>query len=272
MKYSVFWLLFSLASLLLGVHSNKPAIAQSTEQTDSATVEEIIDNTDNWIGKTVTITGKIDEVKDDSSFTLEGDNYFDSDRVLIINDSGAALPEMPKENITLRITGRVDQVQGIEYFDSSTGADADDSTINGFEDKPAIYADSIVLAPDPVEIVEAPADFYGKNVAVAGKVAAVLDDNAFTLKEFSLNSDQNLLVLNTTGESMPESGAEVLVKGTVRAYDKEQLEQEYGYDEDLSVYVTDESENESAETAVLIVEEIAPTDVNPSQVDVDVVP
>ena len=97
MKYSRFWFLFSLAVLLpIGVEGNKQAVAQLEE--GNATMEEVIDNTDNWVGKTVTVTGKIDEMQDDSFFTLEGDNYFDSDRVLIINKSGAPLPELPERS------------------------------------------------------------------------------------------------------------------------------------------------------------------------------
>lgn len=267
---SIFRFLFSLALLLrFEVWGNRQAIAQTQEI--NATMEEIIGNTDNWIGKTVTITGTIDEQKDDSSFTLEADNYFDSDRILIINESGEALPELPEENITLRITGRVDTVGTEEYYEGTT-LDVPEAIADEVGDKPAIYADSIVLAPDPVEVVETPAKFYGRDVAISGKVADVLDENAFTLKEFSYTSDQNLLVLNTTGEAMPQSGADVLIRGQVRAYDKEKLEQEYGYSKDLSVYVTDESENESGETAVLIVEEISPTNVDPSDIDVDVTP
>lgn len=269
MKFSLFWFSFSMALLLFGVPSNKPVMAQSAEE--SATVDEIIGNTDNWIGKTVNLTGTIDELKDDNTFTLEGDNYFDSDRVLIINNSGEPLPELPDEKTTIRITGEVDTVEGGKYFDfEGTQIDLPESSIEEYENKPAIYADSIILAPDPVEIVETPANFYDREVAVTGKVAEVLDDNAFTLKEFSLKSDRNLLVLNMTGEPMPESDADVLVKGQVKAYDREQLEQEYGYGEDLSVYITDDSNSESGETAVLIVEEIQAADVDLTNVDVDV--
>ena len=114
---------------------------------------------------------------------------------------------------------RVDTIQGEEYFEG-TPVDVPDGIADEFEAKPAIYADSIVLAPDPVEIVEAPSNFYGRDVAVSGIVADVLDDNAFTLKEFSLNSDRNLLVLNMTDESMPERGAEILIRGEVRAYNQ----------------------------------------------------
>lgn len=271
MKYSLFWFLFSLALLLpFGVHSNKQALAQSAE--GSATIEEIIDNTDKWIGKTVIIEGTIDEIKDDSSFTLESDAYLDSDRILIYNRSGEPIPELLEKNITLRITGRVDTVGTEEYYEG-TELNVPEGISDEVGDKPAIYADSIVLAPDPVEIVEAPSNFYGRKVVVAGKVADVLDDNAFTLAEFSLTSDRNLLVLNMTGEPMPEGGAEVLVKGEVRAYNREKLEQEYGYGEDWSeIYVSDESDEEYTETAVLIVEEISPADVNLSDVEVDVSP
>ena len=269
MKYSLFQFLFSLAVLLyLGVEGNKQAVAQSEE--GDATMEEVIDNTDNWVGKTVTVTGTIDELKDDNTFTLEGDNYFDSDRVLIINESGEPLPELPEENMTLRITGKVDKVGTEEYYEG-TELNVPEGIADEVGEKPAIYADSIVLAPDPVEIVETPSSFYERNVAVAGKVADVLDDNAFTLKELSYTSERNLLVLNTIGEPMPESGADVLVKGTVRAYNQEELAQEYGYNEDLSVHVIDDSESDG-DIAVLIVEKISAADVNLSDVDVDVAP
>lgn len=211
-------------------------------------------------------------MQENSTFTLEGDNYFDTDRILIINESGEPLPDLPEENINLRITGKVDTVSTEEYY-SDTEANLTDGIANEVGNKPAIYADSIILAPDPVEIVETPANFYDREVAVAGKVADVLARNAFTLKEFSLSSDRNLLILNQTGEPMPESGAEVLVRGTVRAYNQEELEQEYGYDEDLSAYVvTDDGESESSDTAVLVVEEISPTDVNLSDVEIDIDP
>lgn len=263
MKHYLFWFLFSLALLLpFEVHSNKQALAQSKE--GNATVEDIIDNTDNWLGKTVTLTGKIDEMQGDSSFTLESDNYFDSDRVLIINKSGAPLPELPEENTTIRITGEVNLVDGMEYF-GDTSEDVSDE----YEQKPAIVADYIILAPDPVEIVETPANYYDREVAVSGKVADILDENAFTLEEFSLKSDRNLLVLNTTGEPMPESAADVLVMGTVRPYNKAELEREYGYGEDLSVYIADSSEDDD-DIAVLIVEQIAPADVDLSEVEIDV--
>ena len=266
MKYSLFWFLFGLALMLpFEVQSNKQAAAQSTKK--SNTMEEIINNADDWVGKTITITGAIDERKNNHSFTLEGDNYFDSERILIINESGEPLPELPTENTNLRITGKVDEVKGGEYFDNPPS-----EITNEFETKPAIYADSIVLAPAPMEIIATPANFYEREVAVLGKVADVLDDNAFTLKEFSLDSDRNLLVLNTTGKPMPESGADVLIRGTVRSYNQDELEQEYGYDQDLGVYIIDESGSEPEDTAVLIVEEISPADVDLSEVEVDVTP
>lgn len=269
MKYSAFWFLFSLALLLpIQINSSKQVHAQSSED---STLENIIDNTDNWIGQTVTITGTLDELKDDNTFTLEADNYFDSDRLLVVNESGEPLPELPESNITLRITGKVDTVGTEEYYEG-TELNVPEGVADEVGERPAIYADSIVLAPDPVEIVETPSNYYDRDVAVAGIVADVLDENAFTLKELSYTSDQNLLVLNTTGEPMPESGADVLVKGQVRAYNQEELAQEYGYNKDLSIYVTNESENESGETAVLIVEELSPADVDPSDVDVDVTP
>ena len=267
MKYSIFWFLFSAALLLpLQVNSSKQAHAQTSD----STVENIIDNTEEWVGKSVTITGTLDELKDDNTFTMEADGYLDSDRLLVINESGEPLPELPEENTTLRITGKVDTVSTEEYYEG-TELNLPEGVADEVGEKPAIYADSIVLAPDPVEIVETPANYYDRDVAVAGKVADVLDENAFTLKEFSYTSDQNLLVLNTTGESMPESGADVLVKGQVRAYNKEELAQEYGYDRDLTVYMSEDSEDAGA-TAVLIVEEITPTDVEPSAVDIDVSP
>ena len=180
------------------------------------------------------------------------------------------MPELPEENITLRITGKVDTVGTKEYYEG-TELNLPEGVADEVGERPAIYADSIVLAPDPVEIVETPSNFYDRDVAVVGQVADVLDENVFTLKEYSYTSDRNLLVLNTIGEPMPESGADVLVKGRVTAYNKEELEQEYGYDRDLAVYMSEDSED-AGTTAVLIVEELVPTSVEPSDVDIDVSP
>lgn len=236
-------------------------------QTES-TIEEITDSIGKWLGKTVTVTGTIENVREGSTFTIENEAYLDSERILVINRSEEPIPELPAENIALQVTGTVEEVKSTEFVEG-IDADLSSSVPDDLKDKPAIFADSIILAPDPREIIEIPANFYGRNVAVEGKVAEILGDNAFTLAQLSyaLSEDKDLLVLNMTSESIPANGAEVAIKGEVRPYDRQQLERDYG-----EQIFSEELDAKYANAGVLIVESISPANVDLTNVEVDVTP
>ena len=127
----------------------------------------------------------------------------------------------------------------------------------------------LFLLPPPREIIEIPCNFYNQKVAVDGEVAEVLNENMFTLAQhsYALPEDENLLVLNTTSESLPNNTDKVSIRGIVRPYDRQQLQQDY----DAKI-LTEDLDEQYTNAGVLIVESISPSDVDFSEVDVDVSP
>ncbi|HHP7232349.1 MAG TPA: hypothetical protein ACFCUY_15990, partial [Xenococcaceae cyanobacterium] len=231
-------------------------------------IDEVRANTDQWLGKTITVTGTVEQLLEGSAFTMENEAYLDADRLLVINRSGEPIPELPETDIALQVTGRVAKVDQAEFIED-IDVDFPATAVDEFTNQPAIYADSIILAPDPKEVIETPANFYNREVAIEGEVAAVLNSNTFTLAQhsYALPEDRDLLVLNLTSEPIPAEQAEVVIRGVVRPYDRQQLEQDYG--EQL---FTAESDEKYTNAGVLIVESIAEADIDFSEVEVEVTP
>ncbi|MGV2829914.1 hypothetical protein [Myxosarcina sp. GI1(2024)] len=261
------FLLGTTALLPFGIDSSRQAIAQQ-EQPD-ATIEGITDSTGEWLGKTVTVTGTIENVQEGAAFTIEDEAYLDSERILVINRSGQPIPELPAENVALQVTGTVERVKATEFIEGRDVNLSSDNVPSDLMNKPAIFAESIILAPDPREVIEVPSNYYNREVVVEGKVAEILSDNAFTLAQLSyaLPEDKDLLVLNLTSEPMPTDQAEVSIKGIVRPYDRQQLERDYG-----AQIFTEELDEKYSNAGVLIVESISPVNVDASEVEVDVTP
>ena len=138
------FLLGGILLLPLGTMATKQVIAQATKT--EATVEKINSNINDWVGETVTIKGTPENIQNDSSFIIENQVYFDSDRILVINRSGEPIPNIPEENITLQITGTVEKVSPTEFF-AGMEVELPAELPTELRDRPGIYADSIVLAP-----------------------------------------------------------------------------------------------------------------------------
>ncbi len=82
-------------------------------------------------------------------------------------------------------------------------------------------------------------------------------DYAFILREDKLFSDDNLLIVNTTGEPIPNQDEKVVVTGTVRPYVKAEFEKDYNLTWDLDIQ--EEIEAEYTNKPVLIVDSIYPS-------------
>lgn len=264
-NYALFWFLLGAAVLLPFGVNNSQTNAQPAGA--NVTLEEVTSNTDKWLGQTVTVTGTIENIQEDSTFTIEDEAYLDSERVLVINRSGEPIPELPEENIALQVTGKVEKVDRavlVEGIDEELSSGIPDELQN----KPAIYADSIVLAPAPREVIEVPANFYGRKVVVNGQVAEIINNNLFTLaqRSYALPEDKDLLVLNPTSEPLPSDRSEVSIVGEVRPYNRQQLERDYGE------IFSDELDEIYSNAGILIVESITSGDVDSSEAEIDVTP
>lgn len=238
------------------------------ESRPRVTPEEIVEQTQKLIGKTVTIRGAVDEIKSESVFALADELYFGGQRVLIIDRSGI-LPELPENDIEVQVTGKVDRVITSNTLENQD-LDLSPDVVRLYKDRPAIIAESIILSPSPGEITENPQNYYNIPVAVKGKVEEVLDNNTFTLSEYNLGGGKDLLVLSVAPQSTPETNAEIFARGSVRPFSLAELEREYNLN--LNPELKQRLQSEYSQQAVLVIDKITPAEVNLSDPEVDINP
>ena len=224
-------------------------VAQTTE---NVTTEEVAENTEELIGQTVTIRSNALEVVEPSVFTVADNEFFDGEEILIVNASGEVF-ELPEDDTEVQVTGEVTQFV-VADIESNYDLDLDPDLYTEYEDRPAIIAQSLAIAPEPGEITEDPTQYYGQTLAVTGEVEQMYGMNTFTLDEEELFGGNDLLVVVPNAEEMVEEGETVAVTGELRSFTLVDLERDYDLTWDLDVQ--EEIEAEYTEKPVLVVDSI----------------
>lgn len=178
----------------------------------------------NLIGKTVTVSGEIEEVISPKAFIIEGDGFFNDPELLVINLSGS--PIVNDSNIQVSGTVRQFSQSAIENQLDLNLAQKLEAEFRG---KLVLIATAITLTPEPGEVAEEPTLFIGKNVTISGKVAEVITPNAFTLDDNELIGGKELLVVGATDaihEAKVNAGKTVRVTGKIRKFVAAEIEKD----------------------------------------------
>ena len=244
--------LLALASMFIAVEGKR---LQAQETDGNTTIEEISEDEDNASGEEVTVRGEVEEVESGVSFVLQKEGFLEGDEVLVINVSEQVVPE-DAENLPLQITGELGTLV-LADIERDYGLELDPDLYVDYETKPVILATSMVLSPDLEEVSEDPEGYYDLEIALEGEVDEIRNDYAFTLKEDQLIGGDDLLIINATGEPIPEVDEKVVVTGMVRPYIKADFEKDYDLTWDLDVQ--EEIEAEYTEKPVLVVDSIYPS-------------
>ena len=243
--------LLGLATILFTAQY-QPLSAQETDS--NATIEEIAEE-EVPVGEEVTVRGEIESVESGISFVIEEEDWFDEDEVLVINVSQQILPE-DAEDFRLQVTGELGSLV-LADVERDYGLDLDPELYVEYETKPVIFATYMVAAPELEEVAENPENYYGREIALEGEVDEIRNDYAFTLKEEELISDDKLLIINATGEPIPQDDESVVVTGVVRPFIKAEFERDYDLTWDLDIET--EIEAEYTEQPVMVVDSIYPS-------------
>ena len=115
----------------------------------------------------------------------------------------------------------------------------------------------MVLSPEIEEVSEEPENYYDLEIALEGEIDEIRNAYSFTLETNELFEGDELLVINATGEPIPEDDQTVVVTGIVRPFIKADLENDYDLTWDLDVQ--QEIEAEYSEKPVLVVDSIYPS-------------
>ena len=230
-KGAAFALAFLAMLLPACTTNNSEKVGGPTAKTN-VTTEEVADKTNALLGKTVTVRSEVEKKVGANSFTIGDDKLFGSEKILVINASGAStvLPD----DIKLQVTGKVAKLV-VADVEREFKLNLEPEVEVEYKDKPVIIAQSIALAPEPGEVTKNPSAFYNKTIAVKAEVEDIISPTSFTLDEDKLTSTQDLLVLNTTPSQTIKDGQEVVVTGVLRPFVVADIERDYDLNWDLTL-------------------------------------
>ncbi|MEH2069695.1 MAG: hypothetical protein V7K47_16295 [Nostoc sp.] len=249
-------IVITMSALLLGACSNNPEREAATPG-NNVTTEEVTDNTNQLIGKTVTVRSTPIKKLGLSTFTISDKQFFGTEPIIVVNASGKVFNLPNDSNTPIQATGPVEKFV-IADINRDYKLGLDPNLYREYESKPAIIAQSIALAPKPGEITTNPNLYYGKNLAVTGEVENISNANSFTLDEDKLFGGQDLLVIRTnTPQRTINKGEKVAVTGVLRPFVVADLQREYNLKWDLTLQRQLEAEFKNK--PVLVANEVYPS-------------
>lgn len=225
-------------------------------------LDDIVDDPAAYEGQIVTLRSEPEATGDPYAFRLDDEDGidifdldFDEDEVLVFNVSGVPFALPRDDDMEIQVTGEVRSFSRVDA-ERVLGTDLDPDFYAEYENQPVIYARSIALAPEPDEVTDNPEVFYGQPIAVEGEVDEIYSPTAFTLHDEELFDGQDLLVINTTEQTVADD-ENVVVVGEIRPLTVAEIERDYSLDWD-DLDIQSQAETEYEQRPVLVVREIYP--------------
>ncbi|MBE9182305.1 hypothetical protein IQ268_27530 [Oculatella sp. LEGE 06141] len=241
-----------LAACETDPQTTDPAASPQPQAQEEVTSGDVTDNTEDYIGQTVTVRGDVEETIGENAFRMS-DNQFLGGDILVISETGTV--QLPEDGIPVQVTGEVRQFQGAE-LQQQFNLTLDENEYSDYEDRPVIVAQSIAPAPEPGDISDNPDQFYGQAIALRGDVDEIFSPEAFRVSE---GIGDGILVLGTTTPAPAiEDGQRVAVVGELRPFNASEIQQQYNLDWDQALQ--DQLQAEYDNQAVLVAEEVYPID------------
>jgi hypothetical protein len=217
---------------------------------------KIAENTDEFIGQSVTIRSRAIGKIGLSSFTVRDKRFFNGEPIVVVNASGEPFDLPVDPNIEVQVKGQVRNLV-IPQIEREFNLNIPEENYRDYINKPAIIARSLILAPQPGQITQLPEQYYERQVAVVGKVENIQSPVLLTLDKNQLFGRQDLLVLLKTPPKVAINQSQtVFVIGEVRSFVVAEIERDYNFTWDI--YVKRNLEAEYGNRTVLVAETIYP--------------
>ena len=204
------------AVLCRAYYYNAPPTAVPSKMV--TTSEVVYKTTKEAIGKTVTISSKPIQKVGSSFFTVSDQKFLDGKPIVVINASGVPFDLPNDRNTNVQVTGQVRNLV-IPKVERDFHLKLQDESYKNYVNKPAIIAKSIALAPELSQITQNPSKYYGKRLAIMGKVENIQSPVLFTLdKNQFLGAKELLVLLKATPTEVITQGNTVALTGIVRPF------------------------------------------------------
>jgi hypothetical protein len=213
-------------------------VATSTEVV--ATLSDVADNTDAYMGLAVTIYGDIVDVVSPTAFQLDDPGVLGFDTVLVVAANQDVIPvgnnlfnpsvfdTVGAQGVSALVHGRVRSNDRLAIEDE-VGYDLDDNLLRDYAEDAVLVADTVRPDISLSDIADNPEAFNGLRVSIVGDVVDRVGRSAFQLDDEALLGFDTLLVVPTNGIAAPAAD-DVRVNGIVRTFDQVLIEDEIGYD------------------------------------------
>lgn len=196
---------------------------------------EVSNNTEEFIGKTVTIISKPIKKLGLSSFTVSDRRFFGGDPIVVVNASGVPFDLPTDRDTEVQVMGEVSNLV-IPEVERRFKLKLQDEYYKNYINKPAIIARSMVLAANPGQVTKNPRKYYNRRLALTGKVENIQSPVLLTLGENQLFGGENLLILlNATPKAAIKQGRTLSVIGVVRPFVVGEIERDYNLKWDQNV-------------------------------------
>lgn len=217
----------SLVILAISTQSGNFNPANISSALRPINVNQVVNHSQNLRGRTVTIRSKAVQQMGTSSFTLKDSFFSPQEPVLVVNASGVPFNLPSDRNVEIQITGQVRDF-AIADLERDYKLDLQAEQYSGYVNRPVIVAQNIMLAPQPNQVMQNPARYYGKTVAVTGEVNNITNPILMTIHKKQVFRDRNLPVLLTSSPKVAiNKGQKVAVVGEIRPFVISEIEQTY---------------------------------------------
>ena len=202
------------------------ACTPSSTPEATTTISKVVDKSaKDFIGKTITVNGEVEELIGSKAFLIEGETLFIDPAVLIVSAKKARLIE----DSHVRVTGKVTKFI-LADIERNLSLDLEDNLFKKYEGESVIIASDVTLTPEPGEVGEEPNKYFGQVVTVTSNVEKVISSNTFLLDDQELIGGKELLVTGAVIAGDPIKKGEIVeVTGIVRKFVTAEIERDFDF-------------------------------------------
>lgn len=219
-----------------------------------ATLDEILDDPEAYLGQTVAVEGRVNVVKGNGTFTIASNTLVDANEVLVVGAANEQFDQAVQAGNTLRVTGTVRRLTVAE-IERELSLDLDPEVEAEFSNKPVIVATLIDpmgeaaptdatampeatatsnMGDDQITVADLVANqdqYIGKTVTITEEIDQVISPTLFSVDEdapLQGGIDNDLLVIGGQNDQQLGRDQLVTIVGTVQQFDQAAIEQAAG--------------------------------------------
>lgn len=125
-----------------------PEEDEANEPVADATIDEIVEDPDVYVGDDVTVSGSVNQELDEFGFRLGGEDFLEGEGLLVVSADTQAISDLTEseEELVAQVQGTV-QIFDLVTVEEDLGVDLDDDVYSEFDGEPVVIASDIQVVP-----------------------------------------------------------------------------------------------------------------------------